>query len=160
MKRHIRRPSPALVVAIFAVVVATSGTAFAVVSQDGDTLITPRTLSGNRLRLDTVTSLEISNLSWGGVILQNGWVNGTRLPKAAIDAQGIVHLRGVVTGGQAATIGTLPQAAAPTATIYLTARNNKGATVGIILRSSGSIAVQGTLSPNMYVSLDGLTYAR
>jgi hypothetical protein len=160
MKRYIRRPSPALVVAMLALVVAMSGTAFAV-TQNGDTLITPRTLSGDRLRLNTVTGGEITNLGWGGIILQNGWAVGTRHPEAAVDVQGIVHLKGVVTGnGTAATIGTLPKSAAPTSPIYLTARNNKGATVGIILQSTGSIVVQGTLGPNMHISLDGLTYAR
>jgi hypothetical protein len=65
-----------------------------------------------------------------------------------------------VTGGTDAIVGTLPAAAAPTSKIYLTAHNNKGATVGIILQSNGSITVQGTLGPDMYVGLDGLTYAR
>lgn len=160
MNRHIRRPSPALVVAIFALVLATSGAAYAVVSQNGDTLITQRTLSGDRLRLNTVTASEMSNLAWGSIILENGWANGSRSPKAAVDVQGIVHLRGVATGGRAATIGTLPKSAAPTATIYLTGRNNKGATIGIVVQSTGKIAVQGTLGPNMFVDLDGLTYAK
>lgn len=160
MKRQFRRPSPALVVAIFALVVATSGTAIAVASQNGDTLITKRTLSGNRLRINTVTSAEISNLAWGAIILQNGWADGRRAPTAAVDVQGIVHLRGVVRGGTEATIGMLPDSALPRSRVYLSAHNNAGDTVGIILQSSGSIAVQGALGPDMFVSLDGLTYAR
>ena len=160
MKRHIRRPSPAFIVAVFALALATSGTAYAVVSENGDTLITARTLSGDRLRVDTVTATEVRNLSWGSIILQNGWANGSRPPKAAVDVQGIVHLRGAVTGGKAATIGTLPTSTRPTATIYMTARTNKGATIGVAIQSNGLIAVQGTLGPNMFVSLDGLTYAK
>lgn len=160
MKRHIRRPSPALVVATFALIIAMSGTAFAVVSQNGDTLITPRTLSGDRLRLHTVTRSEMTLLAWTGIILQNGWAASSRSPKTAVDAQGIVHLRGAVTGGTAKTIGYLPSSARPTSTIYLTAHNNKGATVGIVIQSNGFVVVQGTVGPNMYVGLDGLTYAK
>jgi hypothetical protein len=102
----------------------------------------------------------MSQLEWGAIILQNNWTNGRRALRAAVDAQGIVHLRGVVRGGNAATIGTLPKTAAPTGTIFLTAHNNAGATIGIILQSNGSIAVQGKLGPDMFVSLDGVTYAR
>jgi hypothetical protein len=160
VKRQIGRPSPALIVAILALVVATSGTAFAAASQNGDTLISQRTLSGNRLRLDTVTGSEVANLAWGAIILQSGWAPATRIPKAALDVQGIVHLRGAATGGTDATIGTLPKSVSPTARIYLTARNNNGDTVGIILQANGSIVVQGALGPDMFVSLDGLTYAR
>jgi predicted small integral membrane protein len=160
MKRRIPRPSPALIVAILALAVATSGTAFAVTSQDGDTLITVRTLSGDRLRLNTVTRSEMVNLSWDGVILQNGWVSLIRAPKAAVDAQGLVHLQGAVVNGTSKVIGTLPTSARPTVTIYLTAHNNKGATVGIVLQPIGRIVVQATIGPNMYVGFDGLTYAR
>jgi hypothetical protein len=161
MIRHIRRPSPAMAVALLAFAVATSGTAYAVTSQDGDTLITVRTLSGDRLRLNTVTSSEMAKLTWGAIILQSGWTNGARPLKSAVDAQGIVHLRGAVTGnGTTRTIGTLPDSARPATKIYLTAHSNKGATVGIILQSTGDIAVQGTLGPDMYVGLDGVTYAK
>jgi hypothetical protein len=161
MKRIVRRPSPASIVAILALVVASSGTAFAVASsQNGDTLITKNTLSANRIRLNTITSAEMSNLAWGGVILQNGWAAGVRRPRAAVDAQGIVHLKGTVTGGNATTIGTLPHADAPTSTIYLSAHDKQGGTVGIVLLSNGSMILQATVGPNMFVGLDGISYAR
>jgi hypothetical protein len=162
MSLRIRRPSPALIVATLAIAIATSGTAFATVAtlHNGDTLIARNSLSGNRIRTGTVTGTQMSQLEWGAIILQNNWTNGRRALRAAVDAQGIVHLRGVVRGGNAATIGTLPKTAAPTGTIFLTAHNNAGATIGIILQSNGSIAVQGKLGPDMFVSLDGVTYAR
>ena len=55
-----RRPSAAMVVAVTALVVATSGTAVAA-SQlvNGDHLIRKNSLSGNRLRNHTLTGLQI-----------------------------------------------------------------------------------------------------
>jgi hypothetical protein len=63
-----RRPSPALVVAIAALVIAASGTAFAagrLVS--GDSLIKKRSLSGDRLRNDSVSGKQIKLSSLGQV---------------------------------------------------------------------------------------------
>ncbi|HSC03581.1 MAG TPA: hypothetical protein VLC49_09685 [Solirubrobacteraceae bacterium] len=63
-----RRPSAAMVVAVIALVVAASGTAFAagrLVS--GDSLIKKHSLSGDRLRNDTVSSKQIKVSSLGEV---------------------------------------------------------------------------------------------
>lgn len=63
MRRLPRAPSPAMIVALFALVVALSGSAFAA-SQlvNGDRLIKPGSLSGNRLRKHTITGTQV-NLS-------------------------------------------------------------------------------------------------
>jgi hypothetical protein len=56
-----RRPSPALVVAIIALVVAASGTAFAAGRlASGDNLIRKDSLSGDRLRRHTLTDSQIN----------------------------------------------------------------------------------------------------
>jgi hypothetical protein len=63
-----RRPSPAIVISLAALVVAASGTALAadrLVS--GDSLIRKRSLSGDRLRNDTLTGQEIKLSSLGQV---------------------------------------------------------------------------------------------
>jgi hypothetical protein len=64
--RH--RPSAGLVVAVIALVVATSGTAFAAGQLvSGDTLIKKDSLSGDRLRTDSVTGKQIKLGSLGQV---------------------------------------------------------------------------------------------
>ena len=63
-----RRPSGALVVAIIALVVAASGSAFAAGTMvSGDSLIKKNSLSGNRLRHRSVTGQEIKLSSLGQV---------------------------------------------------------------------------------------------
>ncbi len=58
-----RRPSPAMVVALIALVVASSGTAIAGASlMNGDKVIKKGSLSGNRLRSHTITGAQV-NLS-------------------------------------------------------------------------------------------------
>jgi hypothetical protein len=66
--RLVRRPSPAMVVALIALLVAAGGTALAaghLVS--GDSLIKRGTLSGNRLRNHTVTGTQINLAKLGKV---------------------------------------------------------------------------------------------
>jgi hypothetical protein len=71
MKRIMRRrPSGSMVVAIVALVVAASGTAIAAVGVvNGDKLIAKRSLSGNRLRMHTLTGGQI-DLKRLGTVLQ------------------------------------------------------------------------------------------
>jgi hypothetical protein len=61
MAQHVRRrPSAGMVVAVIALVVACSGTAFAagrLVS--GDSLIKKNSLSGDRLKADSITGKQI-----------------------------------------------------------------------------------------------------
>ena len=92
------RPTPALIVAILALLVATSGGAYAVTlaQQAGDKIIKINSLSGNRLTNDTVTGAKIKEstlgkvpsaakadvatkanslpkLGWHGIPLSSGW---------------------------------------------------------------------------------------
>jgi hypothetical protein len=63
-----RKPSPAMVVAIVALFVAASGTAVAASKlTSGDALISPNSLSGNRLRSHTLTAKQV-NLGKLGVV--------------------------------------------------------------------------------------------
>jgi len=151
----IRRPSPALIIAILALATAGSGTAVAVTSGNGDSLITVNTLSANRLKTGTVKTVP-----WSGIVLRGTWTNGSRAPKVARDVDGFLHLRGVAIGdGTTATVGILPASARPTVAIYLGAHGKQGSNVPIMLQPNGSIIVKATLSPNMLVDLDGITYS-
>ena len=63
IRRFVRPPSPAMMVALLALVVALGGTAFAAVTMvKGDKLIKKGSLSGNRLRKHTITGTQV-NLS-------------------------------------------------------------------------------------------------
>jgi hypothetical protein len=62
-----RKPSPAMAVAVTALVVAASGTAVAAGLATGDNLIRPRSLSGNRLRNHSVTGLQVAAGTLGKV---------------------------------------------------------------------------------------------
>jgi hypothetical protein len=64
--RH--KPSPAMVVALLALILAASGTAIAAGQLvTGDNLIKPRTLSANRLRNHSITGLQVSLSKLGQV---------------------------------------------------------------------------------------------
>jgi len=142
MSRRIRRPSPATVIASLALVVAMSGTAVAATAlHSGDALIAKRTLSGNRLRVATVTGREIKESSlgtvpraaraatlpalvWHPLHFINGWTNANGFESAgwAIDAQGVVHFRGQVVSGTAYGIADGLDAIAPTASVFVPGR--------------------------------------
>ena len=132
------RPRHATVVAYLALFCAMSGTAVAAASlQSGDAMIAKRTLSGNRLRHNTVTGYEINEstlgtvpkaaranalpaLVWHPFTFVNGWRNvfpGTARPAGwAIDAQGIVHFRGLVGASSqncSPTFATIPTSVLP-----------------------------------------------
>jgi len=178
-----------MLVAILALVVAMSGSAVAVSAarHSGDKLISKRSLSGNRLRHNTVTGKEVSEkklgqvpraglathvppLVWHPLTLINGWYNWyvtKRVPAYAIDVQGIVHLRGFIMGvsnGALYQFAVLPPEARPDVKISMPTTLFGGS-------GDGAVTVQsdGTMSsfrtdihdpPGDQTSLDGLTYAR
>jgi hypothetical protein len=140
-----------MIIATLALAVATSGTAVAAVttSHNGETLAHAQTTS----------------LVWSSIILQpSNWQGATRTPKAAVGADGIVHLRGAVlnaTGQGTNRIGQLPTTARPTVNIAMTAHTKTGGAIGIIIQNAtGYIVLQSPLAPNTYVGLEGITYSR
>ena len=67
-KKFVRRPSPALVVSMVALVLAASGTAVAATKMvSGNSLIKQQSLSGNRLKNGTVTGKQINVSTLGKV---------------------------------------------------------------------------------------------
>ncbi len=64
-----QRPSPALVIALVALAIALSGTAVAATNAvvSGDSLIKPKSLSGNRLKNHTVTGTQVNLAKLGKV---------------------------------------------------------------------------------------------
>ncbi|MDO9456392.1 hypothetical protein [Nocardioides sp.] len=138
-----RHPSPAWLALFVVLVLAGSGTSYAAgKAQAGDVLVRKGSLSGNRLKPDTVTGKQVAEGTLGRVPraaladrtpalarlplpLGPGWEGAQYLnnaPTLGKDAQGWVRLEGAVarTEGTGATIATLPVGYRPTANIYVT----------------------------------------
>lgn len=167
MKFRIRRPSPALFVAILALIVAMGGSAVALQrGQNGDNLITKRTLSGNRLRLNTVTGKEVTNLVWHNLTLINGWQNyyssGARPPAYAIDVQGFVHLRGAVSSGSSPAFAQLPKAVRPSANVYIVTDMFLAKLGRVEIQHGGTMYAEPTSETlsdaTPFTDLEGITY--
>jgi hypothetical protein len=149
---------------LLALIVAFGGSAAAVyAASGGDALIAQRSLSGNRLRLNTVTDKEVVDLVWHPLTLLHGWVNynTSRVPAWALDAQGIVHFRGAIANGTSLQFARLPVAVRPTAVVCV-ATNLTGAAPGRInIHPDGSADVgyyNAFSDAQTFTSLDGVTY--
>ncbi|MDQ6819555.1 MAG: hypothetical protein M3076_04310 [Actinomycetota bacterium] len=207
--KHISRlrPSPAMAVALIALVISMGGTAVAASHLiGGDKLIKKGTLSGNRLRSHTLTGAQINlrqlgrvpsaadathattadtataagtaatagtantlpPLNWIRLTLINGWgdnftPNDARTPAIAVDAQGIVHLRGTITsGGSDNTFAVAPPQLRPSQVVGLPAYlkfNHYGA---IVINPDGTMMAIDPTGADLafaYTGLDGVTYA-
>ena len=163
---RIVRPTPAMIVAMLALVIAVSGSTFAIAQvQNGDDLIATRTLSGDRLRLNTVTGKEVMDLQWHPLTLLNGWVNyngDLRPPAWALDVQGVVHFRGAIEGGTTTRFARLPLSIRPAVFIYLVTNLNLSALGRIYIAPDGYVyaeAYNSFTDAQAFTSLDGITYA-
>lgn len=182
---RIRRPSPALIVAVLALAVAMSGTAVAAVAlKSGDSLIAKRTLSGNRLRTNTVTGREINEaslgtvphartasalppLTWHRFTLNPGWVDyfsSTSRPASwAIDAQGIVHLRGSVyrDSGSESAFAPTPKQILTAQPVYVAVDAVNAAPARVIIEPAGMYLqdLNDGRDVDAFTSLDGVTYS-
>jgi hypothetical protein len=150
-----RRPSAALVVAIIALAVAVSGTALAtdrLVS--GDSLIRKHSLSGNRLRNESVTRQQIKLSSLGPVPSARNAANAANAgalgghPASSFELAANVARSGLVTanGGQ-----TIPLATVGPFTVSLQCTDDGNGTFdsAVIVTSStaGSEALGTQLTP-------------
>jgi hypothetical protein len=205
VRRFAKRPSPALAVAVIALVFAMTGTAVAAASMSsGDKVIKKHSLSGNRLRNRTLTGTQIDvsklgtvphaqtagsalsahaatiagtanvaktlpKLVWHALPLINDWEDyfgspDKRSPAYAVDAQGIVHLRGSVErgGGSSNEFAVFPAGISPSHEIYLTADTFGGTTGRLEIHSDGQSFVEDGSTAGQaadFTSLDGITYA-
>jgi hypothetical protein len=124
---------------------------------------------------DTATTAALANqlppLNWVPLPLINGWVDyhspgDPRTPAAAVDAQGIVHLRGAIknaSGGTANTqFASMPSQFLPSSTVYLVATLVNENTGRVEVFSDGGTFVLPTSGNEAtaagFTSLDGLTY--
>jgi hypothetical protein len=175
MKIRNPHPAAALVVALLALIAAVSGTAVAVVAaQNGDSLIARHTLSGNRLRANTVTGTQVNEstlhlraLVWHNFTLLHTWenYNGTKRPPGwALDAQGVVHFRGAIDQSTSGSdvFARLPASARPSVDLWLATDLVNASTGRIDLDSGGIMNVEATVDiaqAQAFTDLDGITYS-
>ena len=150
MSRFVKRPSAGTVIATIALFVALGGVAGALPGQ-------------NKVDNGDVKDLKYKNLN-----LINGWSgvgSSSYPPAAAIDAQGIVHLRGAVAQGIADgdTFAVLDKAFRPDKTVSLVASMAGIVTGHVTIDPSGQMtATNGpggvATAHKLFTSLDGVSY--
>ena len=172
-----RRPSPVTVALLVALLLVVGGTSYAAGKSSGNALIKKSSLSGNRLKPDTVAGKQVKESALARVPraaladkvvpvprnpipLDSNWAAGTEQnlpPTYGVDAQGWVHLEGAVKRtGTGTAIGRLPAGARPGAFIYVPVHTLNGEPGTIWIDPEGAIVfVSGT--PN-FVSLDGVDF--
>ncbi len=137
---------------------------------------TSATAATNAAHARTADTAGLANqlpaLNWVPLPLINGWVDdnaagGPRAPAAAVDAQGIVHLRGAIknpAGGAADShFSLMPSQFLPSSPVNLEASLVNSTTGRIEVFSDATLVVLptggGEANAAAYTSLDGLTYA-
>jgi hypothetical protein len=171
-----RRFSPTLVVAVLALAVALCGTTvvgYAAGKSSGNKIIKKHSLSGNRLKPDSVSGTQVDESTLGTVpvaarlvpgplspvSLNNLWVPyGDRPLGFRKDGAGFVHLQGAVSASSLAapTVAlTLPPGARPAGTIVVLAPAN-GTTARLTISASGTLVVDS--SNITQISLESVTF--
>lgn len=132
MRRFLRRPSPAMVVALVALVTALAGTAYAAQTINGGA-IQKQTIGGGKVKPDTLTGFQIKNSKLGVVpasvrATHTYWVVVNNPAGAGNASQSRSSDAGIQTteGTNFVTV-TFPQSVATCADVA--ARNNAGTTV-------------------------------
>jgi hypothetical protein len=108
-----------------------------------------------------LTAKALPPLVWHNLTLRNDWtLVGTVQPSYAVDAQGIVHLRGVMAGTIDTEAFVLPVKARPHVQIALMNEISLNATGVLLINSDGAVYPQtkANTGTNNYDSLDGVSY--
>jgi hypothetical protein len=146
----IKRPSPGTVIATIALFVALGGVAVA--------------LPGN----NSVDNGDVKDLKYKPLPLLNGWSDaGSFNYKAgvAIDAQGIVHLRGAIAQGIAGSnnFAHLQKAYRPAKQVFLVVDQTNANQGRVLIEPNGDAFVSAEAggsqsNAQLFTSLDGLSY--
>jgi hypothetical protein len=189
------KPGASVLVAVAALMIGLEAPAMAhqvnvVAHRISGTSITEHSIAGNRLINNTLTGTQIKESTLGVVPLatkantlpplkwheitpaqfQGFWanystVNESRRAAYAVDAQGIVHLRGAISGGtEGTTAFMLPAALLPAGgQIDVTdAVHSQGTGLLVIDSTNGVEPFDGASTPGdatVYTSLDGVTFS-
>jgi hypothetical protein len=172
----------ALVAGVVLALGATATAGYAASKVKGDATIKKHSLSGNRLKSDTVTGVEVVEASLGTVpraasvdavpaptpraelVLGTGWtgigpVSETRAVGYRKDAGGVVHLQGAVgrTSGTNDVISQLPPGFRPAGKVYLLAFANGGTTAALEVDPDGALRYFGG-GQETFISLEDVSF--
>jgi hypothetical protein len=136
------------------------------------------TITGKKLKANTLTGTQIKEstlgtvpkatlasklppLVWHPLTLKNGWTSNSGTvfgtPSYAVSAQGIVYLKGAISGGGGLAF-TLPKSARPAAQVDLVTYGDADSAVVLYLYQDGTVYPQDDADhPGSSVSFTGLT---
>jgi hypothetical protein len=149
MSRFFKRPSPAMVIATAALFVALGGVAGA--------------LPGT----NSVDNGDVKDLKYKNLELKNGWSSSGSgyTPAAALDAQGIVHLRGSIAQGIADgdNFAQLPNALRPDQPVTMPVDLTSTSLGRLSIDTAGEMTVSlktgaAPTAHKLYTSLDGVSF--
>jgi len=119
-----------------------------------------------KLADNSVTDAKIRNLKWHPFELMNGWVDyneGQRAPAWALDAEGVVHLRGAISGGDTTAFARLPAAVRPSAYVWVSTTLVNSKPGRIVIDPTGYVQADYEdvfTDVSEFTSLDGVTWAK
>lgn len=175
-------PAGTLLIAVVALVLGLTAPAMAHQAKVAATKISghdlkPNSVTGKQIKESTLgivpKAKTLPALKWHRIALQHGWKNissEARPAAYAVDAQGIVHLRGAITGGTTGVtdtvVFTLPKAASPPKDddVYLPVNSVGVVEGGYLLVSDGSVFTEANslaaeTAVTNYASLEGITFS-
>ena len=125
------------------------------------------TITRNDIREGTITGAEVADLEWHNFNLLNGWVSangvGLRTPGWAIDAEGVLHLRGAIKDGSTTAFARIPASYRPSTYVYVST-SLAGAEPGqIVIDPTGYLQADyaETFQDAIdFTTLDGVTWAK
>jgi hypothetical protein len=149
-----------------------AGVAASVAHKIDGSRLKPNSVTGTQVKestLGTVPQAKLAKalptLKWTSVSLINGWEAAERFPAVALSSEGIVYMRGAITGSSATdeVAFVLPTAMRPTSGYVLLASDQSVSETGsVFISTDGSVSVRtdpSDPSSDEYASLEGLLFA-
>ena len=167
--KRIRSNTPALAVATLALVAAFGGGATAATMINGSRLVN-NTVTSAKITNGTLQKADMKPVAWKPLTLANGWTTygsgtyGTN-PQYTKDANGFVHLRGVLSGSSKTSdiLGSLPTGFRPPGGAWVPVGHSNGAfnpsTANVFIQTNGNLQwLPGSGTDPVFVSLEGVTF--
>lgn len=127
--------------------------------------IKKHSISGNRLKNHTITGKQVKPLQWHRLTLQNGWQiadgGAEGAPAYAVDAQGLVHLKGALQNGTSIAF-TLPAKLHPVHELWVVVDEALAETGRLNIFNNGAVVIEDdpdhSGAATDFTSLEGATF--